>query len=129
MKIKMFMILFVTFFCWNIFAFCDSQNDSDVFAKQIKLLQSEIDSGCGNEKGQIHHAVLKANIHYIECSILRKLKHAEEKLEKYKNNLSNSENGPQVQQWFKKMSLTEKKIKNLNEILLAIEMLKTKIVD
>ena len=128
MNNKMMKILLVTFLFVNAFAYCGTLDSIISFAKQIELLQSQIESN-QTEKTEKRNAILLTNIAYLESRVNKKLNHAEEKLEKYKKNLSNSENGEEVKLWFKKISPLEKKIKSLSEILFAIDLLKNKAVE
>ncbi len=81
------------------------------------------------EKSQMRRKIFEVNIQYFEKSITKKIKSNEVKQERYENNLKKSLNGEEVQHWLKKMQSTEKKISNLNEILIGIEMLKVRFVN
>jgi len=54
---------------------------------------------------------------------------SESKLIKYKSNLNDRENKVEIQRWLKKLESTENKIKDLNEILFGIEILKLRFVN
>lgn len=72
---------------------------------------------------------LESNIEYVENSIHDKIKQAKSKAEKYKNNLNYSKDEIETQRWIKKLESTEKKIKDLSQVLLGIEELKMRTIN
>ena len=88
---------------------------------------SEIDS---REKGLSFSdsgAVIGTNMEFAENALHKKIKKEKSKLEVYKTRLESSENGAEVKIWLKKIKATEKTLKNLNEALLGLEIVKTRI--
>ena len=59
--------------------------------------------------------------------MLKKISKEESRLKVYKEYLNNSQNGEEVKHWLKKVKSSEKKLKNLNEALFGIELLKTRV--
>lgn len=73
------------------------------------------------------NTVINTNVEYAESRVLKKISKEESRLKTYKEHLNNSQNGEEVKHWLKKVKSSEKKIKNLNEALFGIELLKTRI--
>lgn len=93
-------------------------------SSQLDSIRSEIENGkMTDEKKEL----ISANINYLEGRLLKKIKRYEERLENFKSNLNNSQDGTEVQQGLKKIGSAERKIKNLNEIYYGIELLKLKL--
>lgn len=96
------------------------------YSSQLDLIKSEIESGkVSHERKEI----MFANINYLERRILKKIKHHEERLNTCKNDLSNSQDETEEQLLLKKMESLEKKIKDLKEIHLGMELLKMKFIN
>lgn len=125
-----FLIVLLLAVCWKTLAFCDHTEKLSGLSKQMKILQHEIDAvdkELNKEKVKMLQTVLKANVVYLESSIIKKLKHAESKLQKQKTSLSNNSDSETIQSELKKIDATEEKIEMLNEVLLTIELWKAKL--
>lgn len=100
---------------------------------QLQLIESQI--GTSNyeaydqDKDQMLKIAINANIECLKSGFVKKLKRAESNLEIYQNNLKTSQNGTEVQHWMRKIESAEKKIKEMNEILCCIEMLRIKLTN
>lgn len=106
--------------------------DSSKFSTQLEFLQAEVNTYTGEadeKKAQMRKDFLLANISYLEEHIHGKLEYSELRLSNYRSNLNESENGVEVQRWLKKIESTEKKIKDLTEVLLGIELIKIRVIN
>lgn len=120
-------IFLLSLFCLTMgssFALAYDQSQMSLL-KELEIQQTGINES--DSKASEKKMLLLANINYVENRILKKIKHAELRLENYQNNLNKSENGVQVQVWLRKIESTKSKIKDMNEILLGIQMLKSRI--
>lgn len=125
------MIIFLSsLLCCYQGAYCGSEDNLPSVTPRLEMLQHNLEVYCNEsnpEKSRMNKTILEANIHYIESKVLSKIKHAESKMEKYQRSLNESQNGAEVQIWLKKIRSTEKNIRNLNEVLLAIELIKARV--
>jgi len=92
-----------------------SYNGSSIFANE-----------CSNGS-EVQSDLISMNINFVKSSICKKIEKAESNLKKYKNNLSNSQNGSEIQTWLKKIHKTENIIKNLNDTLLGINIAENRV--
>jgi len=118
-------VLFLSISCLILGSSFACASDSSI-SKQLEILKSEINTSM-KEKNETRHSLIKVNIDYIESKVLTKIDRLESKLQNYTNSLHDSENGVEVQYWSKKIDSTKKKIKDLNELIFGIEMLKLRI--
>ena len=104
---------------------CASDTD---FSKQLEFLQSEIEAAnlVNDGKKNIRAIVAKTNLQYLERSVLKKIKHIESRLASYQNKLSSSLEDSELAELLEKIEAAEKKLKDLNDMLLGIEMLKAR---
>lgn len=97
---------------------------------QFEILQNDLESSVHSNKfenKEIGSQLIKTNIVYMGCDIQKKINRFEKRLEKYKENLQESQNEVEVQHWLKKIEKTEKKIRTLTEVGFGMEMLKARI--
>lgn len=71
--------------------------------------------------------LISANVNFIRSSLAKRIKIAEVKLKNYKETLSQCQTGEEVQFWLKKVQKLEKKIKNLDELLIGIDLLHNRV--
>ncbi len=121
-------IIFLFFISLSSIISASDRNDSNIskedFTYQLESLKSKVRSSENNDNR--HKELLKANIKYLEKSVIRKKEKMIKRLEANQQRLESSENGQEVQQWLKKVKSMEKKIQDIDEILFGIELLKTK---
>lgn len=113
---------------WQQAAFCNSKGSLSNVKEQLESLKNEIDvCGENQENAELRKTILKTNIRFLECNILKKLKRTESRLEKYKNKVNSSEDEEEAAHWLKKIESAQKKIADLNDLIMAIEMLKVRL--
>lgn len=128
MKIKFFVVFSILLL--NGFAFCGTQ-DPFSMEKQLQVLQSEFNMASqelNKEKAQMRKTIIQTNINFLENCLFQKIKKNESRLEKYKNNLNDNQDEIEAEYWLKKLESAEKKIKDLNEVIFGINLLKLRMV-
>lgn len=108
MKNRLFIIFSLMMLCNHASGFCDSAT---------KLSTKEMKTQMRNSVG--------TNTQYLENCMAQKIKYFESKLEKYKNELSNCQSEEEAQRLLKKIESTEKKIKELNDLISGVDLIKT----
>ena len=88
---------------------------------------SEIDSREKGLSSSCSSAVIGTNMEFAESALHKKIKKEKSKLEVYKSRLEESQSGQEVKIWLKKIKATEKTLKNLNEALFGLEIVKTRV--
>ncbi|MBA3720826.1 MAG: hypothetical protein H0W88_00320 [Parachlamydiaceae bacterium] len=128
---KLLMTCALIFSCFQTSIYSESQDKYSNFTHQLSSLSNEIDSmdsDMDKEQSQLLKKIIKTNIDFIESKVLHKLKHAEERLAKYKNLMSDASIDPEEsEELLEKVNASEEKIKNLNDIILIIQKLKAKV--
>lgn len=121
-------VFLLTVFCLtlNVGALKASDQSQISLLKELELLQHEMNNSGGkvNDKKML----LSTNISYFENRVLKKIKRAEERLENCKSSLEDGDEDD-AQYVLKRIESLEKKINDLNEILLAIKMLKNRLLN
>lgn len=73
------------------------------------------------------NTIIHSNFDYAEGHLLNKIKKEESRLKKYQAELDNCKSGEEVKVWMKKVKSSEKKLKNLNEALLGMDLVKSRV--
>lgn len=106
-------------------------NKMDDFMKNILILM--ISSMCclfAAQQGfsdEAHSQVLATNVEYAKSNIVKKMERLTARLEKYRSQMENCQDEEQTACLSKKIAKAEKKLKNLKEVLLSLEVAESKI--
>ncbi|MBA3958160.1 MAG: hypothetical protein H0X51_07195 [Parachlamydiaceae bacterium] len=138
MKNKFVCLLFIVLsvFCLQVSAKEKEKDVSDI-AKQIRMLQSEMEANQNDsksDKSELKNAVIKANVQYIEGCIVQKIKRVESRLEKVKARLAAAkadvdEDDFDSEAQSKKIEALQKRLMDLREVALMMEMFKMRLED
>lgn len=105
--------------------------DLSILDMQVKSLQAEMEqSGDGSkeEKGQLRKKIIEDNINSIQKCLMKKIKKLKSKLADYKSALEEAEYEDEVEYFMDQIESIEKKIKDLDDTLLGIELLKSRLL-
>jgi hypothetical protein len=121
MKVKLILILSIFTCCVKGLAFCSIQNELSFIERKIDLFESDADGK--SHTSRIAKEIIITNLKYLEDYALRTIDENEKRIVKYKDRFC-EQNADYI---LKKIKTAEKKIKNHEEILFSIQLLKLRI--
>lgn len=127
MKHKIFTIALVLSFCWNLSAFCNSEDRLQGITTQFGILQQQIsllDSAPDSEKNEMIRKALMKQTKRIEKKAQKKLVKAQEELERLVSSMANSADEEEIAHFQLKIEALQSKIKQLSDVAVSIEHLK-----
>lgn len=105
--------------------------DLAILDMQVKSLQAEIEQSgdeSKEEKCQVRKKIIEDNINSIQKCLMKKIKKLKAKIEEYKSALENAEDEDEIEYFLDRIESIEKKLKDLSDTLLGIELLKSRLL-
>jgi uncharacterized protein YpuA (DUF1002 family) len=105
--------------------------DLAILDMQVKSLQADIEQSgdeSKEEKCQVRKKIIEDNINSIQKCLMKKIKKLKGKLAEYKSALENAVDQDEAEYFLDRIESLEKKLKDLNDTLLGIELLKSRLL-